>query len=694
MTIEFLLAFFMLLTVASLTYALAARTKIPYTVLLVAIGLLLVPIAETNFFSFLKEFRLTPELLFYIFLPILLFESAYNIRVRHLQDNAITISALAVVALLISTVFIALVLGVLFNLINIHIPLLVLLLFGALISATDPVAVLALFKEYGAPHRLSLIFEGESLFNDGTAVALFFILLEIAYKGYHGASTVAEGLLLFTTMVVGGVAFGLLMGGLFAKLIQVTRHNHNVSIMLMLVMAHLTFILAEVFSHHVKIGDFEVKISAIIATTIASIVLGNYGRYKIAPHAEEFVDKFWCQFAFIANSIIFLLMGLLFSTLPFAVIEFTVPILLAVLVVAVGRALSIYPVIAVLNKLKREEKIPLTWQHLLAWGSLRGALAVTMVLLIPADWRPADWAHAYSPQEFILALTIGCIYATMFIKALTIGPLIRKMKLDQLSDIEAIEYQEAQSYIRVQSLLRLQTLHTKGYIDAQSYKVIAAQLEDLVPETSDSTTPHTDTAFSNQALATQALNIQALGIERYYLHDLFMHGEVTDWVVRRVQANISSQIDKLERGEPLLNHPATVKPDWLERLIDLVRWLLPFAHKHDYKEKFLYYRAKVIITRKVVKELTQLSAEEAKLFPPQVVSDVIRRYVGYNKTAKTRVAQLLQKYGTALEQVNVTLGLKAMAKHRSQLLDDMLCRELITQKVYIALRTADSTPHM
>lgn len=681
MTVTSLLALFSLLAVSCLTFFAAARFKVPYTVLLVAVGLLLVPLAQTPVFAFLKDFPLTPELLFYIFLPILIFESAYNIKVRKIQENILSISMLAVVSLLISVALVAVGLYYLLGLIGLVIPPLVLLVFGALISATDPVAVLALFKEYGAPRRLSLIFEGESLFNDGTAVALFLVLLEIAHKGYHGVATLGEGLFLFTSMVVGGVLFGLVMGLGFSKLIEATRTNENVSIILMLVLAHLTFILAEVISHHAVLFGVEIKVSAIIATTIASIVLGNYGRYKVNPHAEEFVEKFWGQFAFMINSLVFILMGLLFAALPIDVMDFIVPITLAILVVAAGRALSIYPVVGVLNWLKKEEPIPASWQNLLAWGSLRGALAVTMVLMIPADWRPADWTYSYSPRDFIMALTIGCIYATLFIKALTIGPMIRKMGLNQLTDVEKVEYRDAAFYIHAHATQRMEKLRDKGYVDETSFKAVAADM--------DKTFEAARRRFkvSNKPLlAHAALNIHALGIERYYLHDLFAHGEVNDWIVRRLQAVINDQIDKLERGEELAEHPGSVKGDWLDILVDWLHTHSPRYQEKGFIEKFLYYRAKIIITRKVVKEMTEFSADNVKLFAPEDVQPVIDRYKAYNKAAKEQVAKLLAAHGTELEKVNAKLAGKAAEKHQHELLDEMLHRELITPKVHISLR--------
>jgi len=204
-------------------------------------------------------------------------------------------------------------------------------------------------------------------------VALFLVLLEIAQFGFHGFDTVLEGTLTFVSMMLGGVIFGILVGGIFAKLIGLTRENEIASISLTIVLAHITFILAEILSHQIKVGDFHLSISPIIATTVAALLMGNYGRSKIHPRAEEFVEKLWSQLAFMSNSLIFILIGALFID----VIQLTLDLLLVVastiLIVAAARALSVYPLISIFNSLaNKSRRIPLAWQHLLSWGSLRG----------------------------------------------------------------------------------------------------------------------------------------------------------------------------------------------------------------------------------------------------------------------------------------------------------------------------------
>src|SRR3990172_899101 len=288
LTAESALALFVMLAISSLSLFIAQRLRIPHTVFLVAIGIVLGFLSVFQYLNFLAQFSLPPELLFFIFLPILIFDCAYNINIRHLTHDAVIISLLAVGSLLVSAFLIAVGIYFVFDLIGLDIPFILLLVFGAIISATDPVAVMALFKEYGAPRRLSLIFEGESIFNDGTAVALFLVVLAIAKSGVYGTTDILHGAITFVSMVIGGIAFGLIFGGVFAKLVGYTRGNEFVCITLTMVLAHTTFICAELFTSHVRIAGMQIPISSIIATTTSSLLMGNYGRYKIPVQASRF----------------------------------------------------------------------------------------------------------------------------------------------------------------------------------------------------------------------------------------------------------------------------------------------------------------------------------------------------------------------------------------------------------------------
>jgi len=682
-----MLSLFSLLSISSATFFLSKRIKVPYTVLLVAIGVLLVPLSSIPLFSFIKEFPLTPSILFYIFLPILIFESAYNINTRRMMESIRSIALLSIVGLLISTFFIGFVLYAVFGYFGFEIPLMVALLFGALISATDPVAVLALFKEYGAPRRLSLIFEGESLFNDGTAVAIFLIILEIAETGFHGLSSIGEGLFLFTTMVIGGIIFGGFMGVIFSKAIEWTRTNESVSILLMFVLSHLTFLLTEVLSEHLMVAGFEIKLSAIISTLVAAMVVGNYGRSKISPRAEEFIEKFWGQAAFMANSIVFLLIGLLFATIKIDLTQFIWPIIGAVTIVAVARALSVYPVISLLNLSKKEKHIPLSWQHLLAWGSLRGALAVMVVLIIPDTLEFPGWSYAYTPKEFLMGLTIGCIYATLFIKATTISRFMSKLKVNNLTDIEKEAKEDSLSLIHTKVLEKLENMKERGFIDAVTHEKLFAFHEDAFKRSTAAKTILEEHP-GHEVITRQVLEIHAIGTEKHALKTLFAYGEIAEPVYKKILNKLTIQLDNAESGNTRIDRALELdKKNIVDLLMSQVNKLFPKPSKTQLiEEQYMYYRAQSIIARKALFELTDLIKGHADIFNKKISAEVLAVYEEFRSSAEKKMHTIAERNKSVIRELNERLARRGIFKVQEEELDSLKEREMITPKLYVELK--------
>jgi len=685
LTAESTLAVFTMLGISSLAIFWARRFKLPHTVFLVFIGLILGLLAKLPFFSFFNEFSFTPELLFFLLLPTLIFESAYNINIRRFVENTGIIMVLAIVGLLVSTLIIAAAVYFTLGLFGLHVPFIITLLFGALISATDPVAVLALFKEYGAPRRLSLIFEGESLFNDATAVALFLILLGVAEFGYNGTETVVEGLTTFTSMMVGGVVFGLLIGGIFTKLIGYARENEIASITLTIVLAHITFILSEVASQHLVIGSTHLHISPIIATTVASLLMGNYGRSKIHPSAEEFVEKLWGQLAFLSNSLVFILIGLLSVSVIVLDPTMLMVTLASILIVAVARVISIYPIVGLFNAVSAKDKeIPRAWQHLLAWGSLRGAIAVTLVLLIPDDLTVANWSLTISPKEFLLAITIGCIFATLFIKATTIKKVIKGLKLDTLTNIEKVEIQEARAIIHHEVNKRIGIYESRGYID----KPVAHELIEVHKKQYDEACKELDSP-DIKGLTLRVLRMYAIGIERKHLKELYNNNEVSEAVYRRLSGKLQLQLEAVECGNLAPDMSIhTDKKDVFDRLRKLMvsTFLRKNTERQSIDDLYMYYRAQMIISRKVLKELATTDKSSAEhIFTKEALNNVIELYTSFKERSEAKMHNTAELHKDHYQKLSYKLATQGVNKIQENILHELYERELITPKLYITL---------
>lgn len=681
MSLEVVLAVAVLMLISIGTYFVAGRLKVPYTVLLVIVGSILVPLSNLPFFHFIKSFQLTPELLFFVFLPVLIFESAYNMNMREMAENIRSISWLSVVSLLVSAFFVAFALFWGLKLIGFPVPFMATLIFGALISATDPVAVLALFKEFGVPRRLSLIFEGESLFNDGTSLALFLIVLEIAIAGFTGFGSILGGLFMFTTMVLGGVAFGLFMGFIFSKIIGKVKDNEHIEITLTMLVAHLTFILSELISHHLVLFGQEIKFSSIIATVMASMVIGNYGRFKISPRVEEYMEKFWGYFAFVANSLVFILMGLLFADLPIQFDHFILPMLITVVVVLVGRALSIYPVVAAVNWMKKEKPIPISWQHLLAWGSLRGALAVTMVLLIPDTLTLPGWNYDFTVKEFIAAITIGCIYFTLCIKATSIGAMIKKMKLSDLTPLETVEYHECSALVYQEALEKLEDFHSKGYVKNEIFERLKREYTERYEQSAASCKSLFDATPSDMG---RALQMYALGMEKRFLKELYVYQEISESEYKEILNKIAIQTDRVEEGrEQVAGHAERFRQDWFETLVMWFRKkFYPKTPKQELLEEYRYYRAQEVVLAKVLRRLKSISERFPGLYGDDIsIQSVIALYEGLRADAERKRDGVAAKIGTELAYLNESFGRYALFKTEERMLGELLENAMLPRKV-------------
>lgn len=668
MTITSVLSLFTLLTLSSLLFFLAKRIKVPYTVFLVLVGLILVPLSHIfPALNFLFDLQLTPELLFFVFLPILIFESAFRMNIRRLVENIWSISLLSIFGLIISAIIIAGGLYFVLPLVGIEIPFILALLFGSIISSTDPVAGLALFKESGAPKRLTLIFEGESLFNDGPAVALFLIILGIAQFGFHGSTTLVEGVTMFIVMIVGGLLLGLIVAFLFSRILRHTRKNEFAAVTILIVSAHITFILGEWISTHGLFG-FHFHVSAIMATVVSSLFLGNYSRHILSPRSDEYLEKSIEHLAFVANSLVFILIGILFasSAIPFSLLW--LPILVTVLIVAIARALSVYAVFIPLNAAKVEEQVPSPWLRLLSWGSIRGALVVIMILLIPDTYSPTGWEYVFSPRELLLSLAIGCILATLFIKALTIKPLLKKMNIKEDSLIEKVYMLDLEVYELLTEDYRFSEQQKKGFHEDEYYEKIKqdidARLQHKLSLRSDLYDEYGADVFK------ESLHLAAINIENKYLRDLYINEEIGEKEYRHLLGKLSIQKEKIET-----NHYEDINPstfwdgkDVFERMVMFFQKLQGGTSELSDEEKVKYYRAQSIISRKVIKTLEKMQTQYGHpVFIEEIFSKIVHIYEQYRDQSKTKMEEIVREKSSHLHSLLEFLSHRSLeaAKHKS-----------------------------
>ncbi len=686
LSINSVLALLILLLISSGLFFFSKKVKVPYTVMLVLVGLLIVPLTQIpilkDVFGFLGEVKLTPELLFYIFLPMLIFESGFNMNVRKMIDNSWPILFLAVFGLLVSTFGIALALFYIFPVFGIEIPFIAALLFGAIISSTDPVAVLALFKEFGAPKRLTMIFEGESLFNDGTAVALFMVLLGIASHGFSGAGTIIEGVGMFAGMVFFGILFGLIMAAFFSWMLRITKSNEFVAVTVLMISAHVVFVISELINHEGLFG-LPVHVSPIIATTIASLFLGNYSRHILTPRTDEYLGKFIEHMAFIANSLVFILAGILFASSNIDISTLWLPILVTVLIVMILRAISVFAVTAPINILKLGESIPRSWQILLSWGSLRGALAIIIVLLIPADLKIEGWNMEYSPRDFILALTTGCILATLFIKAPLMGTFMRKLKIDQPDPIEEVHAADMGMYYLLTERERLDIHKTKGFVSDKEYKSVVKHVENKIKQAKKDRQAmlkeYGDLVFE------QALHLTAIDIEKNVLKQLFINQEVSERVFRRINGKLRLQSEQIEAANVnnINESKHTDQKDVFDQMVNVITRPIESRRKlTPEEEKLQYYRAQMIMARKAVKVLDTMQSQYSEgVFIDSVFDKIREKYQTYRRQAASSMEGILTENKNSLEGYLAKLAQRSVRASGGRALEFLHTKGLATESL-------------
>jgi monovalent cation:H+ antiporter, CPA1 family len=425
--------FIVLLLIASGVAMVTRWVLVPYTLALVLVGLLISPL------HFLPAVHISPELILLIFLPALLFEAAWNLRLQHLRENLAPILLLAVPGVVVSV-------GIAGTILHYGIgwPWATALLFGAIISATDPVSVLALFKKLGLPRRLNTIVEGESLINDGTAVVVFKIILALAAGATLETSTgglLMDSLREFIKVVFGGLAVGAIIG-LTASALTARFDDHLLEITLTTIAAYGSYLGAE-----------GLHVSPVIAVLTAGLIIGNYGRRAgMSPTTQVAVNSFWEYAAFVVNSLVFLLVGL--EAQLGEMFAHSRTIAWGVLALLLSRVVAVYGLIPLVNRITKP--VPFRWRHVLFWGGLRGSLSIALALSLPLSLP-------YRTE--LTMLVFGAVVFSLLAQGLTVAPLLKWLRLNK-REPELFEYEVLQGRLLAETaaLAELDSLRQRGLI--------------------------------------------------------------------------------------------------------------------------------------------------------------------------------------------------------------------------------------
>ncbi|UOQ92057.1 Na+/H+ antiporter [Halobacillus shinanisalinarum] len=516
----FSLALILVMIAAGIT-AIAKLFKQPYPIALVIIGAI-IGLIDIPLLAPLKDFITEGEVFNFaiitLFLPALLGEAALKLPFSHLNENKKPIIALAFGGTFLSFIVIG------FSsmwLLQFSLP--AAFVFAAIMSATDPVSVLSIFKNVGVNNRLATVIEGESLFNDGLAVVLFnisaFSLLAYTELGFIG---VGNGVWEFVKVV----ALGLIIGGALGYVVsRVTQYfdDYPLEIIFSIILFYGSFLLAE-----------TVHASGVIAVVVAALILGNYGaRIGMTPATKLNISNFWDVVTLLANSLVFLMVGLEITRID--VTDKWGFIFLAILIVLIARSVAVY------SSLLFIKDFPASWKHILNWGGLKGSLSIALVLSLPRD---------FTGREDILILAFSVVLFSLVGQGLSIKPLITWLGVNK-KEKGFVEYEEliARVYRFKNAISEITKVRKNLFITESISKEIVNQYEQelsqLHNEIDQLFEKHPDLKEKQQiTLRKHALYAQHEAIERLLKEDI-----ISNEVAEKEQNEITNKLVELENDD-------------------------------------------------------------------------------------------------------------------------------------------------
>lgn len=504
------------------------KSPIPYTVMLFILGLLMGIANRLGYFgsesvsiSIDWAGHIDPHIILFVFLPTLIFEGAFALDVHTFKKTAVNSLLLAVPGLVLALFLTgAMVMGINnagIGLTNWNWQLA--LMFGALISATDPVAVVALLKELGASKKISTLIDGEAILNDGTGIVLFMVFFLPITGAMSDSSAVAN----FLYVSVGGAIVGFLVAAICIGWVKRVFNDALVEISVIVAAAYLTFFLCEHFFH----------VSGVIGLFALGLSMAGTGRTKISPEVEHFLHEFWGIAAFIANTLIFILVGVVISSQAvFGLQDF---IVLGIIYIGlhVVRGLMILFFFPIMRKsgygLNFSEAIVL-W-----YGALRGGVGLALALVVAGvddKYIPAEIRHQF------LFLTAGIVVLTLLINATTAKLIIDALGLTKIPAVKKLMLANAYESIKTETEKSLDLLHSDKFMSGANWNSVREYLPHLtIPE------------ISNEELSLSLMDKMAevrrriLEKEKSSYWHQFKNGLLGDEAVQRLNAGISEMLD-------------------------------------------------------------------------------------------------------------------------------------------------------
>jgi CPA1 family monovalent cation:H+ antiporter len=631
-----------LLVVIGLLQPLGVRLGLSHTVLLAVVGVFIGAAAVwllntplTDAFNELAElildFPITSNGFLYIFLPILLFEAALTIDARRLRDDAAPVFVLAVIAVLATTAAVGLALWPLAG-----VPLAACLLLASIIATTDPAAVVGIFRDLGAPARLSRLVEGESLLNDATAIAIFTVLLDILR--FDQKIGQGEVVTIFLRSFLGGALIGFLAGRAIMALMSWLRDQRLAETTLTLALPYLVYTICE--SH--------IEVSGVTAVVMAGLVVNIQARRRLTPENRIFLLDVWQQLSFWASSLVFVLASMLVPRLMIGISWFDVLLIGVVALAALAaRALVLFGLLPLLSAARLARPVSRRYQFVIMWGAMRGAVTLALALGVTEN-RSID----PEIQRFVAILATGFVLFTLLVSGTTLRPVMRLLRLDRLSPIDqALRHQVlALALARVRDAIR--AMVTDYHIGAQPAAEAIGPYEARIADAADHGT--FDTEIDDRDRIT--LGVFALATqERELILSHFRHRAVSRGIVERLLADVEEIID----GARIDGRLGYIRAARRQLAFGPMFRLAHRLHRHLRIDRPLVSALAgrfelLLVARMVLEELTRFVGRRMEPLLGQRISGLLGEVVGQRLGATARALDALRlqypAYADELEQ--------------------------------------------
>ncbi len=666
---EILLITFILLFLAMLIASLCRHVPVPFTVLLVILGLL-INFSESLLpavFS-MSQFQLTNELVIFVFLPALIFESALCLDARGLLKNILPVLVLAVPGLVISLCLVGLGLWL-----SLDVPLMIALLFGALISATDPVAVVALFKELGVPRRLMVLVEGEALLNDATAIVLFNILLGFVLTNSLSADSLLAIIPEFLKVFLGGILVGAVIALLMSELMVRYYHGDNsIPVIISMSLAYFSFIVAEHTFH----------VSGVMAVLTAAICLNMSGLMRLSNETSAEVSKTWEVIVLICNSLLFIMIGL--SANIDNLSEIWQLILFAAIAVNLARALTVYLLLPLATRSFKLPSVSFAERHIMWWGGLKGGLAIAIVLSIPNE---------LAEKQMLIDLTVGVVLISLLLNATTVGYLLKWLKLDRLTNNEWAEFQQNREKIKhsvddvLEGFAQMNLLTSELQSSVES--AFGGDLNPLEPNLTNNQRIEQVQLSALQAEMNKLVYLYEIGVINYYT---FL--SIKD-LLRRVGERLTSidinqgRNSQLNKATPKVN--VLVKFElYVIRFLGERNWaqgLLVRYQESRFSNRIQYDIASVLIAQEGFKVIE----ENERRLGKDKLSEIKKEYQQRLRRRQVRLDEFKEMYPEFYDQFEYFLFQKVALKYSLKLVNEEYETNKLSAKVFTQLQSCLQT---